>query len=91
MIKVKVSDLGLGINKADLPNLFKPFYKTKNKESLKANPSGNSLGLSISRNIAQGLSGDLTVVSEIGKGSAFTFSFQAKQATMNRKSKSKSG
>lgn len=36
------------------------------------NPTGNSLGLSISRNIARALGGDLVVESEKGKGSTFT-------------------
>ena len=90
-IRIQVIDFGLGIDRADLPKLFKPFYKTKNEESLKANPSGNSLGLSISRNIALGLNGDLTVISEIGKGSAFTFTFQAEKSICKRKAGSKAG
>jgi signal transduction histidine kinase len=51
----------MGIDKNDLAHIFKPFYRTKNKESLLNNPSGNGLGLSISRNIALGLKGDLAV------------------------------
>jgi hypothetical protein len=74
-IEIKVTDKGIGIGEEDLQNLFKPFYKTKNKISRSSNPSGNSLGLSISKNIAQCLGGDLTVTSVLGVGSTFCFSF----------------
>jgi signal transduction histidine kinase len=74
---IKVTDYGLGIGPEDLKKLFEPFYVTKNKQSRVANPSGNSLGLSISRNIARGLLGDLTVESELEKGSTFTFKLEA--------------
>jgi nitrogen-specific signal transduction histidine kinase len=36
------------------------------------NPEGCGLGLSISKNLAVALGGDLTVSSEVGKGSVFT-------------------
>lgn len=54
-----------------MPRLFEPFYKTKNKDSQKANPSGNSLGLSICKEILRGHGGDITVVSKLGEGSTF--------------------
>jgi hypothetical protein len=42
------------------------------------NPSGNSLGLSIAKNIAKNMKGDLKVVSRLGQGSTFTFTLLAK-------------
>jgi signal transduction histidine kinase len=81
-IEIKVQDKGIGIEKADVEKIFSPFYKTKSEESRSANPSGTGLGLSISKSIALGLQGDLTVKSEVKKGSTFTFSLKA-QIVMN--------
>jgi len=47
-----------------LQEIFKPFHKEKSKESRKLNPDGNGLGLSICKNIAKSLNGDLTVESK---------------------------
>ena len=45
IIKVSVSDQGIGIKEADLVHLFKPFFKIKNEQNDKLNPNGNGLGL----------------------------------------------
>lgn len=41
------------------------------------NPNGNGLGLSICRNVANNLGGDLTFHSTIGEGCTFVFAFEA--------------
>jgi len=42
-----VSDEGIGISEENQSKLFQPYFRVKNDENLKFNPSGNGLGLSI--------------------------------------------
>ena len=65
-IVIRVSDTGSGICEANLLKLFDPFFTTKDIGK------GTGLGLSISHSIVKKHSGELTVVSELGKGSTFT-------------------
>lgn len=58
-----VSDDGVGIEPADLPNIFDPFYTTKEK--------GTGLGLAISYDIIRRHGGQVTVESEVGRGATF--------------------
>ena len=46
------------------------------------NTKSNGLGLSISQRIAQALSGKISVTSEMGVGSTFTFEFTAKKVNI---------
>jgi osomolarity two-component system sensor histidine kinase SLN1 len=57
--------------------IFTPFYKVDTDESRKLNANGNGLGLSICKNIAKCLNGDLTVSSEWGIGSIFILKIEA--------------
>ena len=66
-LTVKVRDTGIGMSPEFLKDLFKPF----NQEG-RSNAVGTGLGLTISRRMAQSMGGDLTVESEMGKGSTFT-------------------
>lgn len=66
----EVSDQGRGIKKEELPNLFKMFGRTSNRES-DINSSG--LGLFICQRIANLLGGRIEVWSEYNKGSSFKF------------------
>ena len=59
-----------------LDKLFQAYYKVDTSESRKLNPNGNGLGLSICKNMANCLGGDLIVTSEWGIGSCFSFSFE---------------
>lgn len=73
-VTVAVSDTGIGIAPSDLPRLFQPFTQLEAKSD---NPytrarSGAGLGLSISRELAHLMRGDITVRSELGRGSTFT-------------------
>lgn len=72
-IKVRVSDNGVGIPKENISKIFDPFYSTKGVWG-KDEVVGTGMGLSVSRNIARDHGGDLTVESEVGKGSTFTLS-----------------
>ena len=67
---ISVTDSGRGIPKEKLEAIFEPFVQLG--RSLSSAHEGMGLGLSISRDLARAMSGDLIVVSRIGEGSKFT-------------------
>jgi signal transduction histidine kinase len=67
---VTVEDRGIGISKADLKNIFEPFYRSK--AVVDAQIHGNGLGLSLVRQVVAAHNGKVSVESETGKGSTFT-------------------
>jgi CheY-like chemotaxis protein len=67
-----VSDTGPGISADQQARLFKPFAQGGNPGSRRQ--SGTGLGLAISSSLARMLGGDVTVLSEPGRGSTFTAS-----------------
>ncbi len=75
---IGVRDTGIGISKANQQALFQPFQQADG--SINRRFGGSGLGLSISRHLAQGLGGDLTVSSEEGKGSEFVVAINLQPA-----------
>ncbi|KYK89865.1 ATPase [Aggregatibacter actinomycetemcomitans serotype d str. SA2200] len=74
---LRVTDTGIGIAEQDLQKIFELYYQAGSD----ANKSlGSGIGLSVSKTIAQLMGGNLTVSSEVGKGSTFLFTFKARQA-----------
>jgi PAS domain S-box-containing protein len=67
---IRVRDTGVGIAEDKLESIFEPFVQVG--RSFTTGHRGTGLGLAISREMARGMSGDLTVESELGKGSSFT-------------------
>jgi len=70
-----VSDTGMGIAPENFELIFQRFRQTH--DYIKLNTRGIGLGLSISLGIALLLEGNLTVASELGKGSVFSFSISS--------------
>ncbi|MEI6309984.1 MAG: histidine kinase N-terminal 7TM domain-containing protein, partial [bacterium] len=66
--EVEVEDSGPGIAEEDLARLFQPFEQT---EAGARTEGGTGLGLAISRQFARLMGGNLTVTSELGRGSCF--------------------
>ena len=67
---VRVRDTGVGIAEDKQETIFEPFVQVG--RSFTTGHRGTGLGLAISREMARGMSGDLTVESQPGKGSSFT-------------------
>lgn len=47
ILSIKVTDTGIGISEQDLKDLFKPFFRSKEKINKEYNKNGNGLGLYI--------------------------------------------
>ena len=75
MIVVSVKDTGIGIPPGEDEAIFKRFRQVDSSTTRRHGGSG--LGLSISRQLAEALGGTLTVRSQQGVGSVFTFRFPA--------------
>lgn len=71
VIEFSVYDTGIGISKADQENLFQVFVRSEGARRMGVEGSG--LGLAISRYLVEAHGGVMTVESEVGKGSTFTF------------------
>jgi signal transduction histidine kinase/ActR/RegA family two-component response regulator len=79
-LNVQVQDTGIGIAAQVIPALFQRFQQADNSTTRRFGGSG--LGLEISSKLAQLMDGGLTVQSEVGHGSTFTFSFMAEPSQM---------
>lgn len=78
LLRIDIIDTGIGIAPEDIQAIFQPFVQVAEKSSYR---SGVGLGLAISRSLARALGGDLCVESELGKGSRFTLTIRANDAT----------
>ena len=66
---LSVEDTGAGIPEEDLPHIFERFYKVDKSRG----SAGTGLGLSIAKFIIEKLDEHITVHSELGRGTCFTF------------------
>ena len=66
----EVRDTGFGIAPDELDSLFEAFSQTENG---RASQEGTGLGLAISQNFVQLMHGNITVSSEVGRGTVFRF------------------
>jgi signal transduction histidine kinase len=69
---IQITDDGIGIPAADLPYLFRPYYRGSNASGI----DGTGLGLSIVKAFVKENEGDITVESIQGKGTIFRLSFK---------------
>jgi two-component system sensor histidine kinase SenX3 len=70
MVRVGVSDQGIGIPRQDLDRVFERFYRVDRARSTAT--GGTGLGLAIVRNVVEGHGGTVEVASREGVGSTFT-------------------
>ncbi len=71
MLRVRVKDTGVGVRVVDIERVFEPFVQI-DRHLTTATQQGVGLGLSISRELARAMHGDLTLESTEGIGSTFT-------------------
>jgi len=70
-VRISVSDNGPGIDHIHLPRIFERFYRVDQDRSREA--GGTGLGLAISKHIIEAHNSKVSVTSEVGKGTTFSF------------------
>ena len=84
-VQVSVSDTGIGIAREDQEQIFDEFAQVK-RQVANRQREGSGLGLAIARRIVEAHHGTLSVASELGRGSTFTFSIPADTQARNASS-----
>jgi signal transduction histidine kinase len=79
-IEFAVTDTGIGMNADQMRRLFEEF--SQGDASTARQYGGTGLGLAITRRLCQMMGGDVTVTSEIGKGSTFTVRLPVAQTSL---------
>jgi two-component system phosphate regulon sensor histidine kinase PhoR len=70
-VAISVSDTGVGIEASDLPRVFERLYRGDKSRSRKT--EGTGLGLAIVKHLVRAHGGEVSVGSELGGGTSFTF------------------
>ena len=70
----KVKDSGIGLGTEDQKRIFEKFYRVSNV--LVHNTKGTGLGLSLVKHIMDAHKGEISLSSELGKGSTFSLKFK---------------
>jgi len=89
MLKVVVTDTGIGISQEDLEHLFEAFVQTEATAILKM--GGTGLGLTISKFIIEQMGGEITVESAPGEGTRFTLFFPLVEGEAKRTQSTEDG
>ncbi|MFO1390374.1 response regulator [Cellvibrio sp.] len=71
MLKISVSDQGIGLTSTQQKDLFKPFSQTDSSNSREQ--GGTGLGLAICKGLVERMNGEIGVESELNEGSTFWF------------------
>lgn len=74
-LRVTIADRGLGIDTADLPHIFKPFYR--GRRAVDAQIRGTGVGLSVVRHVVEAHGGEVRVVSRVGEGTTVVITLPA--------------
>lgn len=70
-VMFSVEDSGIGIPQADQPHIFEKFFRTRSASQMQT--EGTGTGLYIARAVIEKLGGNISFVSDEGKGSRFSF------------------
>jgi len=76
-IELAVRDTGIGVSRENLPKLFQNFSQLEAFSS--SRHGGSGLGLALSRKLCQLMGGEISVESELGRGSCFTVRVPARR------------
>ncbi len=79
IVSFVVEDKGVGIRKEFIDRVFEPFAQDEELQ----HTDSIGLGLSISRNLAHLMNGDIGVTSELGKGACFTFELPLERGNLS--------
>ncbi len=71
ILRVAVSDTGIGIREEDQKLLFESFSRLDTKKN--SSVEGTGLGLAITKRLVEGMNGELALTSKYGEGSEFSF------------------
>jgi signal transduction histidine kinase/DNA-binding response OmpR family regulator/ligand-binding sensor domain-containing protein len=74
-LKIMVIDEGIGVKKEDSEKIFDRFYQSKFKNEF----SGTGIGLTLAREMARMMGGDVTLESNFGNGTIFSLSIPIKE------------
>jgi signal transduction histidine kinase/CheY-like chemotaxis protein len=85
LLEFCVKDTGIGIDPKKQISLFEKF--TQADDSTTREYGGTGLGLSIARQICMLMNGDITLSSELGKGSEFSFTIEMQMSDKNSETK----
>ena len=83
IIEVVFTDTGCGIAPENLQEIWTPFFSTKEPGK------GTGLGLYICKSLIKSLNGDISVQSEVGKGTSFTISLPVRKTAHTWKGKAR--
>jgi two-component system phosphate regulon sensor histidine kinase PhoR len=72
-VVIRIQDTGIGIPEADLPNIFKRFFRAPNASA--SDPEGSGLGLTIVKKVVDRHGGMVECTSTLGEGTCFTVTF----------------
>jgi signal transduction histidine kinase/CHASE3 domain sensor protein len=77
-VVISISDTGIGIAPENQERIFDPFWQVEQRSTRKA--GGTGLGLSVSRTLARLIGGEISVESNLEKGSTFTVTLPKRRA-----------
>jgi len=83
-IALQVVDTGVGISPMDVDRIFDEFEQVDARARSDSMQRGTGLGLAISRRLARLLGGEISVDSEVGRGSTFTVWLPVNPADLSR-------
>jgi signal transduction histidine kinase len=70
IVRIRVADRGIGIDREDLPHIFQPFYR--GRRALDSQVRGSGIGLSVVLHVVRSHGGDVNVDSRAGQGTTVT-------------------
>lgn len=82
LIKISITDKGLGLSKKDQELLFQSFSQLHNGAG--NTQTGTGLGLVISKHLTELMGGNIACISEAQQGATFWFTFQARKDPMDQ-------
>jgi PAS domain S-box-containing protein len=76
-LEFEIEDTGIGIAPEDRQRIFEPFVQVNPGQAAR---EGTGLGLTLSRMFVEQLGGEITIRSQVGRGSTFVFDIPVKRA-----------